>query len=435
MTIRKKRKSIKRKISKKKSIKKNKKSKKVAISQVIPTLISETDLEVSKPSAWFRAVVKEENVYPTHVWHVNKEKIYEQYGKKFWQYWDQEGNVKYDNKPPGPNVYGYRSAREVVVLPNGNIITPIRQFCETKVLPQGVREAFFYDFGPVSYTHLEEGTEPAVQSPIIRATGTETIPKGTRIDVGYQQTEDSPIDIIASANRSFALESIKDENREVLQTFNDDSGTNGSATTRKAKGGGTKVGRWLDNKGNQIIDDFDIFEISPKNKLTIRALLKAKKVIEDKGLDTSNLVFYTTFNAIQDLKTDPEVLDSGLAKLEGISDERLERILGMKIVKSSACPSTSALPTVKVPVKEKYWSRFKRVLMFRPQPYKDVKVHNNGKRSVLFIPNITFGLVTAENLTMEAQRRHETQCISLTGTQRTSAVVKNIEGAVRISHA
>jgi len=35
---------------------------------------------------------------------------------------------------------------------------------------------------------------------------------------------------------------------------------------------------------------------------------------------------------------------------------------------------------------------------------------------------------------MEAQRRNERQLIHLTGTQKISAVVKNVEATVRLSH-
>jgi len=51
----------------------------------------------------------------------------------------------------------------------------------------------------------------------------------------------------------------------------------------------------------------------------------------------------------------------------------------------------------------------------------------------MFIPNVAFGLVSGRDLTMEAQRRNELQSIFLTGTQRISAVVKNVEATVRIS--
>jgi len=53
----------------------------------------------------------------------------------------------------------------------------------------------------------------------------------------------------------------------------------------------------------------------------------------------------------------------------------------------------------------------------------------------LSIPNITFGLVSGRDLTMEAQRRNELQAIHVTGTQKVTAIVKNKEGLVLISHA
>ena len=61
-------------------------------------------------------------------------------------------------------------------------------------------------------------------------------------------------------------------------------------------------------------------------------------------------------------------------------------------------------------------------------------IGGKGNRSILFIPNITFGVVSGRDLTMEAQRRNEIQAIHLTGTQKVTAIVKNIEGLVRISH-
>ena len=59
---------------------------------------------------------------------------------------------------------------------------------------------------------------------------------------------------------------------------------------------------------------------------------------------------------------------------------------------------------------------------------------SSSSRAVMFIPNVAFGLVSGRDLTMEAQRRNELQSIFLTGTQRISAVVKNVEATVRISH-
>ncbi len=384
---------------------------------------SAVEAEISKPSAWFRAVQREENVSPAFIWHINKEKIYENYGKQYYKKYDVQGNEIRSPVPrneigksyggeavtisvagPADGDFMRIMSEQVLVLPDGKVVTPIRQFCETKILPPGTREAFFYDFGPVTFSDIVEGDDdPAVavplSSPIIRSAGTETDPRGTRIDIGYQQTEESPIDIIASANRSFALESINDESVEVLsRAYNLDTGSSGSATVRKAKGGGTKAGRWVDgNTGAQITAD-----ASGLGVLSYRGLLSAKGVIQDEGLDDSNLITYTSGKGIRDLTLDPD-LDSyiGFSRPAIITEATVERIAGTNLVRTSAIASST---------------------------------QSGGVRSTLFIPNVAFGLVSGRDLTMEAQRRNERQIIHLTGTQKISAVVKNVEATVRLSH-
>ena len=377
---------------------------------------SAVETEISKPSSWLRAVQREENVSPSFVWHINKEKIYENYGKQFIKKFDSSENEVHVPIPQGNvgKVSGTEAvsgpptgdfmrimSEQVLVLPSGKVVTPVRQFCETKVLPTGTREAFFYDFGPVSFSNITEDGSTSVteSSSVIRSAGTSTTPRGTRITIGYTQTEESPIDIVASANRSFALESINDESAEVLsRAFNDDTGSSGDATNRKAKGGGAKTGRWVNgNTGAQITAD-----ATGNAVLKYAGLLSAKGVIQDEGLDDSNLITYTSGKGIRDLTLDAD-LDSyiGFSRPAIITEATVERIAGTNLVRSSAlADGGEALST----------------------------------RSVMFIPNVAFGLVSGRDLTMEAQRRNELQSIFLTGTQKIAGVVKNVEATVRISH-
>lgn len=377
---------------------------------------SAVETEISKPSAWLRAVQREENVTPSFVWHINKEKIYENYGKQFIKKYDSAENEVHIPIPKdsvgkisgteaitGPPTGDFMRimSEQVLVLPNGKVVTPIRQFCETKILPTGTREAFFYDFGPVSFSNITEDGSTAVaeSASIIRSSGTATTPRGTRITIGYTQTEESPIDIVASANRSFALESINDESAEVLsRAFNDDSGSSGDASNRKAKGGGAKTGRWVNgNTGAGISAD-----ATGQGVLRYIGLLSAKGVIQDEGLDDSNLITYCTGKAIRDLTLDTD-LDSyiGFSRPAIITEATVERIAGTNLVRTSALASGTQA---------------------------------SSKRSVMFVPNVAFGLVSGRDLTMEAQRRNELQSIFLTGTQKIAGVVKNVEATVRISH-
>ena len=376
--------------------------------------ISAVEAEVSKPSAWLRAVQRHQNVSPAYVWSINKEKIFENYSKKGIRSFDandneiitkvrgSEADLTSISGPPANDNMRIMS-EQVLVLPSGKVVTPIRQFCETKILPAGTKEAFFFDFGAVTFADIVEaddtlGTATPASSPIIRSAGTETNPRGTRITIGYQQTEESPVDIIASANRAFALESINDESKQIMNAFNDDTAGSGTATVRKAVGAGVKTNRWVNgNTGAQITAD-----ASGLGLLTYQGLLNAKGVIQDEGLDDSNLITYTSGKAIRDLTLDAD-LDSyiGFSRPAIITEATIERVAGTNLVRSSAIASGT---------------------------------QSGSSRSVMFIPNVAFGLVSGRDLTMEAQRRNELQAIHITGTQKIAGLVKNVEATCRISH-
>lgn len=376
--------------------------------------VSALEAEVSKPSAWLRAVQAGKNVSATYVWPINKEQIFESYHNKGQKVFDANGDpmihrVKSTEADLG-SVTGPVStdfmrimSEQVLVLPNSKVVTPIRQFCETKILPAGTREAFFFDFGDVTFADIAEAesdiaTATPASAVVIRSAGTETNPRGARITIGYQQTEESPIDIIASANRAFALESINDESTQVMTAYNTDTGSAGDASNRKAVGGGTKTARWVDgNSGAQVTAD-----ASGLGVMKYQGLLNAKGVIQDFGLDDSNLITYTSGKAIRDLTLDAD-LDSyiGFSKPAIITEATVERIAGTNLVRSSAVADST---------------------------------QSGGSRSVMFIPNVAFGLVSGRDLSMEAQRRNELQAIHITGTQKIAGLVKNVEATCRISH-
>ena len=375
--------------------------------------VSATEAEVAGPVSWMKNVAQEKNVSPSYVWHVNKQRIYDQAGERFVKDFDANENAKYTPltetqksvasetvSGPASNDFMRIMSEQVLVLPNGKVVTPIRQFCETKVLAPGTKEAFFYDFGAVTFSAVtEDGSTQVGESAVsIRSSGGSATPRGTKLTIGYTQLEESPIDIVSAANRSYALESVNDESVEVLsRAFNDDVGSGGDATNRKDKGGGVKTNRWVDHAGSQVTAD-----ASGLGNLTFAGLVAAKGVIEDEGLDPSNLVTYTTGKAIRDLIFDPD-LDSfiSFSRPAIITEATVERIAGTNVVRSSApAAGTQA----------------------------------NSSRSTMFVPNIAFGLITGRDLTMEAQRRNELQVVFLTGTQRIAGFVKNVEATCRISH-
>ena len=370
--------------------------------------ISASEAEINGPVAWMSDVAQEKNVTPSYVWKVDKQRIFDAHEQRFTKEFDASDNVKYapigkttgTETVTGPSDSMRTMSEQVLVLPNGKVVTPIRQFCETKVLAAGTRDAFFYDFGAVAFAAVTDGAVMADSVPAltIRSAGGNALPYGTKLTIGYTQLEESPVDIVAAANRSYALESVNDESVEVLtRAFNIDAGSSGTAAITKAKGAGTKAGRWVSNTGGQIVAD-----AAGLGNMTFAALVAAKGVIEDTGLDPSNLVTYTTGKAIRDLIFDPD-LDSfiSFSRPAIITEATVERIAGTNVVRSSAnAAGTQA----------------------------------NSSRSCMFVPNIAFGLITGRDLTMEAQRRNEIQSVYLTGTQRVGGFVKNVEATCRISH-
>lgn len=364
---------------------------------------------------WLAKVIAEEEAPMHKQWKINKENwlsddktmiqtldqkyepVYTPYNK-----YTGESKTSATEAVTGPPATAFMRimSEQVLVLPGGKVVTPIRQFCETKILPPGTNQAQFYDFGSVTFTPItEDGTTKVGESnPIIRAQQVTTSPQGTMVTIGYTQTETSPVDLIAALNRAYALESVNQEAISVLNTaYNNDSGSSGDATTVKAIGGGSKTGYWVNgNTGSQITSD-----ASGLSTLSFDGLKAAKGVIQDGGFDDSNLICYTSGKAIRDLQDDPN-LDTyiGFSKPAIITEGVVERIAGVNLVRTSANAATS---------------------------------QTGGTRSVLFVPGLAFALASGRDLTMEAQRRNELQVIYVTGTQRITGAVKNVEVTCRLS--
>ncbi len=371
-------------------------------------IISAVETEISQPSAWMRGVCRHQNVSSSYVWTVNKEKMYEHFHGRFKVYNGPDGVEKRQiNKTLGEEdeitCNHSKYSHEVLVLPNGKEITPIRQFCETKILPPGTKEVFFYDFGKVvNFNSVMGETEP---THIIRSSQVATEPRGTRLTIGYQQTEESPIDLIVATNRAFSLESIADEIFQVMSVAN--------------KVELHETHHWINSWGDQINDDVD-----EEGELSIAAIRKALNIIIEEGLDVSNAVLYTRGKALIDMVNSYEARQHDIYNIYD-----LEKYLGVKLIRTSACFTTREEI---IPTRENIFQRIKRIWFRRERGTETIG--GKGNRSILFIPNITFGLVSGRDLTMEAQRRNEIQAIHLTGTQKIAAVVKNKEGLVLISH-
>ena len=219
----------------------------------------------------------------------------------------------------------------------------------------------------------------------VRSSGGATAPVGGMVEIPFSAIEETPIDLVTANNRAFALESVNSEQFEVMNTtFNLDTGSSGDGTNRKAKGGGTKDGRWINgNDGSAYTTASDDHTLTAASTLSYKGLLAGKAIIETQGLDVANLILYTSIKSVNDIIEDPN-LDSYLSfsRPEIITEGVVEKVAGMNIVKSSALASLASGGVA------------------------------SGVRAVLFIPGVAFGLVSGRDLTMEGTKKRTTGCVS-----------------------
>ena len=361
---------------------------------------------------WFNANAQGKDVSSSKRYTFNKQYIYENYAGRYFKTqrqnpltggWEQEltqmnaSQKKATEVLSGPPAADFLQtmSEQIIVDPNGEFTTPIRQFTDMKVLSPGQKEGLFYDIGKVKFAAVDEGgTGVAEQAVTIRSAGGSTSPRGALVNIKYSEVEEIPFDVVAKLNEGYALESLIDETKDAVNTkYNDDTANVGGS--RKQAGGGAKD-NWVN--GNTAADI--TADATALGKLTFAGLLHAKTNINNAGFRTPNKVTYLSEKGIEDLVTDPGI-DSFIqfSRPAIIEEGTAERVAGTNLV------STSELPT-----------------------------NGGNDRAVMFVPGVTFGLVTGRDLTMEAQRRNEEQVIKLTGTQKIAAYVKMQESSCRISY-
>ena len=286
-------------------------------------------------------------------------------------------------------------SEQVFVDPNSKVVTPVRQFCETQVLPP--------DTSPVDnefYGALVP--PPAKMYPELR---------GVKCPISCSQIEENPVYILTMLNEAYAVGSVFDENHVVLnKTYNNDSAVTYGQT--KPVGGGPKIGHWVDGStGSQITNDASF---TTDKKLRVAGLKVAKAVIQNAAPDTSNLVTYVPAQSMRDVIDDPN-LDTyiSFSMPEIITEATVERIAGTNLIRADVEGGVEHLAKLG----------------------GAAGINNIGYRCVMFVPNAAFQLTTGRDLVMSAQHRAEDAAVSLAGWHELAAAVKTVKATCRISCA
>lgn len=316
-----------------------------------------------------------------------------------------------------PNNFQRTQSELVLVFPDGMIVTPIQQFCETAILAPGKKEHLFYDVNVPTFANTDEenmdagGGGYALQASdiTINASGGKTTAQGGLVRIGFTDLEELPIDIIQKTNIGFAMRAEERKNFQVLNTaYNTDTAYDPNADAVRPIGGGAKhvvdsVGNrhWINGNTGAEITAAD-GDNGATAAATFGALLAGKKKIEDTGLSVENLMMYTTTQCRNDLIQSSDISNYVQRSLpEIITEGVIEKLSGIQLITTN---SLATHPTV-----------------------------TNVSRSVIFIPTVSFGFVTGRELQVDAERVARQQSVFASASIKTGAFTKRVESTCRFS--
>lgn len=304
----------------------------------------------------------------------------------------------------------------VLVYPDGRIITPIQQFCESAILLPGKAQHIFYSvnvptFAATDEANMDAGNSGYALAPseiVIEAAGGSTTAQGTLVRIGFTQLEEIPIDLIQKINIGMAMEAEDRKNFAVLNTcYNDDTAYNPATDSIMPKGGGNKGAadgqgntHWINgNTGAQLTST----DAGATSQLKYKALLDSKGIIGTTGLDVSNLKMYLPYNGILQIINDPDISTYIQRSVpEVVTEGYIEKISGVDLIAASQTADGLAA---------------------------------NVKRAVVFIPTVSFGFVTGRELQVDAERVARQQSVFTTASMKVGAFCKKYESTCRVSFA
>jgi hypothetical protein len=275
---------------------------------------------------------------------------------------------------------------QILVTPDGKTRVPIRQFCNVTSL-NGADRAHWYKIGGVSFGAITEGSEPSNESQTLtKITATPTI-RGAVQRIGFSQIEDVPA-LTSAINQAFALEAVSDEEILLHTEFDSVTATNWiNANTGADLAGGASD---------------DVAGMTFKKEAIIYGL----KALATQGYNTSrgNVVCILHPKAFAELLADSNLAtyyQQGNANITATG--ALSELYGVQIVVSPNVTATN-------------------------------NITNDTYRNLMFVKG-AFGVASARDMAMEAQRRNEVQQVIISGTQRVAVKTLDEKQVVRISSA
>ena len=275
-------------------------------------------------------------------------------------------------------------------------VVPIRQFCEVKRPGAGTHAASFTRLGDVSFDTLpgDKLAECVTHTP---ARGKATARRF--LSMTFDRTPPRQHGDLDDKIRNICLqEALDDEAAVLLGCVYDDDRPEG-------QGGGIKK-NWINGNTGSDLDGDSLVAGSGEASLTCRGLSAARKKIRDHGFGADRIVCYTTATALTDLKHDQDFARKGGPALrDGAASAGDTAIIdGMLLV---------ATPVLAAPAGG---------------------TRDAGARSVMFVPDFSFGLISDNAVTIRCAPHGENGC-RLEAHHLVGGTVIATGSTCRISHA
>ena len=268
---------------------------------------------------------------------------------------------------------------QIVILPGGIKIKPIRQWVEVRKIPQGDDTVRFYTLDIPAFGNITESATtditPATHTLTSIDLAANTV-RGFRQNVLKSELERYPKQLLEKIRETARIRAIEDEANNILNT---------TAAATTADFGANHLGG---DDGALVVDETDEDAAAEFRKEGIEA---GRQRLEEQGhnVDGGSIVCAITPRAVRQLHSDPDINRYVQVGAPSISRTgRLEMYLGVELFVTNT-----------------------------------INVSNNSDRNIMWAKGKAFGLAIGRDIELEFDKNINRQSVDVVATHRVNSVI------------
>lgn len=276
-------------------------------------------------------------------------------------------------------ISGVQLGTQIVILPSGIKVKPMRQWLQVKFIPQGDDTVRFYTLDVPAFGNITEHVSTEITPATTTLTGidvTANTVRGFRQNVLKSEVEKYPRDLLEKIRETARIRSVEDEASNVLITIAASDAVDFGANHFRADTG--------------VLCADTIAEDAAAEFLAV-GVESAKQRLEEQGHDPENgaAVLALTPRANKNLIKDPALvryIQQGDASIT--RQGRMAMYFGVEIWVTNT-----------------------------------IRTANNASRNILFMKGVTFGLAVGRDLELEFDKNINRQSVDIVATHRVNSVI------------